>query len=655
MIRRRLENYGGHVGNRLSVAAGVVLAAGMMAAFAPRAEAALATGGTMSYASENGTNYIVHTFTTVGSNSFSVTGGGNVDVLVVAGGGAGQGYYCGQGGGAGGLIYSNSFPVNAQSYAVTVGAGGISSTNGNLAPNGSNSTFGVLLAYGGGGGAPHGKDGGSGGGNAYGATQTRSQGTNGQGNAGGLGALSDSPTPNYGSGGGGGAGATGGDGTTTNGGNGGIGREFPQFASFGGFPSGWFAGGGGGSTYNGGTPGSGGNGGGGNGSTGIASPGKPNTGGGGGGGERSGGLVKSGGDGGSGIVIVRYVWTPTPSQMQITFGGYTNRSEVLTNFPVLVVFSNNINNSGFHYGYFATTNGYDLRFGTDSKPPTTGLNYEIESWNPNGASYVWVQVPTVPTNGTGAIWANWGNTSASNQLPCTTNGTTWTNRYAGVWHLPNGTTLNANDSTANRKNGTITSATATNGMSDGGAWLYNGTAYVQVDNITANLGNSNWSIGEWVRIRNGYSGNHEIWTKGSTGWTNPADKLARMVSDGTVLFHDYDGAAPVTTRKINDYNWHYVVHTYVKSSSNLKIYIDGAKDVDTTYATDSGDLSYFNIGKGPDNEWDGAMDEVRIATDASSDNWIWAEYMNMASNTVFNNYGKMEKQASPKGTVIMMR
>ena len=38
-IRRRLESYGGHVGNRLSVAAGVALAAGMLAALAPRAEA----------------------------------------------------------------------------------------------------------------------------------------------------------------------------------------------------------------------------------------------------------------------------------------------------------------------------------------------------------------------------------------------------------------------------------------------------------------------------------------------------------------------------------------------------------------------------------------------------------------------------------------
>ena len=139
--------------------------------------------------------------------------------------------------------------------------------------------------------------------------------------------------------------------------------------------------------------------------------------------------------------------------MQITFGGYTNRSEVLTNFPVLVVFSNNINNSGFHYGYFANTNGYDLRFGTNATPTTNSLNYEIESWNPNGASYVWVQVPTIPGDGTGAIWANWGNTSASNQLPCTTNGAVWTNGYVAVWHM---TQTNAQDSTTNRYTGVST-------------------------------------------------------------------------------------------------------------------------------------------------------------------------------------------------------
>ena len=79
-------------------------------------------------------------------------------------------------------------------------------------------------------------------------------------------------------------------------------------------------------------------------------------------------------------------------QMPIAFPGYSNRAEALTNFPVLVVLSNAVGGSGFSYSNnpFASTNGWDLRFrdATD----TLDLNYEIESWNTNGASWVWVLV-----------------------------------------------------------------------------------------------------------------------------------------------------------------------------------------------------------------------------------------------------------------------
>jgi hypothetical protein len=47
-IRRRLESYGGHVGKRLSVAAGVALAAGMMAGTA-YGQSLPATGGDILY------------------------------------------------------------------------------------------------------------------------------------------------------------------------------------------------------------------------------------------------------------------------------------------------------------------------------------------------------------------------------------------------------------------------------------------------------------------------------------------------------------------------------------------------------------------------------------------------------------------------------
>ncbi|MFZ4398008.1 MAG: DUF2341 domain-containing protein, partial [Kiritimatiellia bacterium] len=359
-------------------------------------------------------------------NSFSVTGGGHVDVLVVGGGGGGGGYI-GGGGGAGGFIYSNGFPVVVSDYTVTVGVGGAGGVGGGPGSKGSNSVFSTITATGGGaGGAGEidatSHDGGSGGGQGRsglnGATPRGGSigaPVSGQGNSGGAGVNAvTSPTSG---GGGGGAGSVGGNGSGGVPGNGGVGTNCSISGS-----SVTYAGGGGGGSYA-GSASRGGAGGGGEGSgTGNGTAGTDGLGGGGGAGAYTATTACNGGNGSSGIVIVRYVLTPTPSQMKITFGGYTNPSEVLTNFPVLVVFSNNVGgSSSFDYSHSCSSSGYDLRFATNSTDRTNSINYEIESWNPFGTSYVWVHVPTISTNGQGAIWANWGNTNASSQLACTTN------------------------------------------------------------------------------------------------------------------------------------------------------------------------------------------------------------------------------------------
>ena len=130
------------------------------------------------------------------------------------------------------------------------------------------------------------------------------------------------------------------------------------------------------------------------------------------------------------------------SKMKITFSGYT-KNETLTNFPVLVTFSNNVGNSGLDYSTFLNTSGYDLRFWNSNE--TQELNYEIEEWNTNSNSYVWVQVPLLVDSNT-YIWAKWANFSETNQEAYTTNGATWTNGYVGVWHLNETGTSSRRDS-----------------------------------------------------------------------------------------------------------------------------------------------------------------------------------------------------------------
>jgi hypothetical protein len=91
-------------------------------------------------------------------------------LAIGGGGGAGQ-FYGGGGGGGGYLENTSASLIRGSQLTVTVGTGGAGAQVGNTAgTNGSNSVFGDGIAYGGGGGGSeqnNGKDGGSGGGTRF--------------------------------------------------------------------------------------------------------------------------------------------------------------------------------------------------------------------------------------------------------------------------------------------------------------------------------------------------------------------------------------------------------------------------------------------------------------------------------------------------------
>ena len=251
-------------------------------------------------------NYRIHAFK--GDGTYTNYYEREVDVLVIAGGGGGgsnvnAGTATGAGGGgAGGLIYEENYKIS-DNINITIGNGGSSpSTTHNSGDNGENSIFDELTAIGGGGGGNrhnNPNNGGSGGGVGYHST-SGGIGTSGQGNNGG-----SSNSSVFGGAGGGGADEEGVFSTDNSGTNGGNGLYFGDKFSDNLGENGWFAGGGGGGGRDGYSFGVGGSGGGGNG--GINADGSSalnNTGGGGGG---SGDNLWKGGDGGSGIVLVRYL------------------------------------------------------------------------------------------------------------------------------------------------------------------------------------------------------------------------------------------------------------------------------------------------------------------------------------------------------------
>ena len=265
--------------------------------------------------------YWYHTFTSSGTFVNTIANL-SVQYLVVAGGGGGGGNQGGGAGGAGGYR-TGSATLGTGNYSASIGGGGGNGGNGNsgYGSDGGNSSFNGLTSTGGGGGANmntgaqtvNGRSGGSGGGASHWLNGNGSggSGTSGQGNNGG-GAL-DTESLGHNGGGGGGAGASGSNGQGAYGGNGGNGSTWLNGTTYAG-------GGGGGCYYNqnsGGATysigGGAGTGGGGRGSRNVGSQlstnySAPTTnqngvdgygGGGGGGGNNP-------GDGGDGVVIVRY-------------------------------------------------------------------------------------------------------------------------------------------------------------------------------------------------------------------------------------------------------------------------------------------------------------------------------------------------------------
>ena len=322
----------------------------------PGAPDTVATGGSIA---TPGNGYKYHVFTSPGTFELSAIDGGSpslaVEYLVVAGGGGGAGNR-GGGAGAGGFRTNEdgnpkagaAMNITTGSFPVVVGTGGDAgywpspSTSHGL--KGSDSSFnGIQSTGGGGGGGPSGPgDQGTGGSGGGAFSVTGPSGFSGntppttppQGNPGGAGHYPQ------GAGGGGGAGAAGGAGNP-NAGDGGAGHAVPSFSgpilspvipaamatAIG--PTGLYAGGGGGGGSGEGPDiaGTGGPGGGGNGGNAkvnpsaynpnsnqygpAGAPGVDGTGGGGGGAGNSPGTnpnMRPGGDGGNGVVIIKYAY-----------------------------------------------------------------------------------------------------------------------------------------------------------------------------------------------------------------------------------------------------------------------------------------------------------------------------------------------------------
>ncbi len=337
-------------------------------------------------------------------------------------------------------------------------------------------------------------------------------------------------------------------------------------------------------------------------------------------------------------------------QMKIGFSGYADRMETLRDFPVLVVLSNGVNRSGFDFGAtpFCTSSGYDLRF---QDAAGADLDYEIESCDTNIACYAWVKVRELANDGTGSIWVRWGDPANASQLPCTTNGAVWANGFRSAWHLGrNGAGgLDLSDSTTNRYDGTNVGSTSGDGLVSYGA------SFASASSQYANIGvssrfipsnNAPLTVSCWMRPT----------SFSSTQYGNRLFSVAKSSSSSALilgvdasstgklfLFRNNVsgvGSALYSTRVLKTSCWYHVAATF--NGSAYALFINGVQEAsvaDTLSAGSGTAISRIASGiTAGTTTFNGRADEMEISSEARSADWIWASYLNQASNAVFNAY-----------------
>ena len=321
--------------------------------------------------------------------------------------------------------------------------------------------------------------------------------------------------------------------------------------------------------------------------------------------------------------------TPPRYQALVKTSGYAG-SSMLANFPVLVSVTNV---PGFAYAD-CKAGGADLSF--VAADGVTVLPYEIDTWNPEGESLVWVKVPSLAKDTTFTM--RWGDASPAS----VTASDVWTD-YVGVWHLddaadtaacanssPYGATYDATPSGIGKANQKIY---AGGDAPVGRARCFSETptnSCLVVSNYNATGVTSSFTVSTWIResVLSGSvpPGNTQLfWRKtswnGEDGWfverNNANYTTFVVIGSSASLARNY--SCPTLSN-----SWVHVTAVYNGGTGLL--YCNGVQyDSAGITAVKNNDLD-LTIGGG---KWAVSYDECRFKKGAASADWVKAEYDTM--------------------------
>jgi len=313
----------------------------------------------------------------------------------------------------------------------------------------------------------------------------------------------------------------------------------------------------------------------------------------------------------------------------------------LANFPMLFSVTDPNLKTVANGGSVGKSDGTDILF--TAADGATVLNHELEYYNPvTGQTVAWVQIPTLSPNTDTVVYVYYGNAAAADQQHVSA---VWDSNYQLVWHLKNGTTLSAADSTSNVTNGSISGATAGSSQIGGGA-VFSPNSYL---GVTVNVSEAAFTASGWFKTSTLNTGLWQV--DGNDRGASGFDRLLYVDSSGNLCARTWNNETICTTG-VNYANnvWHYVTHEV--GPGGHKIFVDGQQKAsgakstsDFTWQTGmtigfTNDAGYFA----------GALDEMRVSNIIRSSDWIGTEYNNQNLPGTFYAVGTPESQGGG-GTV----
>lgn len=339
--------------------------------------------------------------------------------------------------------------------------------------------------------------------------------------------------------------------------------------------------------------------------------------------------------------------------------------------PVPLRLSEN-NPVGFSY---ADCDPTQMRFGDEKYAP---IPFEVDTWNPQGESLVWVKVPLAEGTKINLVYN--GTATVANDPSAV-----WGD-YTGVWHFE---TLDESVKVTNAQ-GTYPNSTAAEGI-DGNVSTYSvpgepgrfGNCFRVNDSTGQKVGNfnkggvwvndagtaspvdggENFTISGWFKHGNfQYYWDHFFYKRAASGnGGTPNNAFAIEIDSGSgntakPLPRGSSGTGRAVTLSNNLLDtWGYITFAY--DGTTCHVYENGVLrgDVTITKCIDNdsplvfGDNSTVTAGNG-DAAWNGWIDEVRFAKGTKSAEFIAAEYAAMTTDGLLY-YGAVET-ADPSAIVV---